>query len=145
MKLPQDFREFLELLNEKKVEYIVVGGYAVAYHGFPRYTGDIDIWVAISKDNAEKIILALKEFGFASLQLSEEDFLQEDIVVQLGYEPVRIDIMTSVTGLTFSEVYQKAEKIILDEVVVTMIDLESLKKNKLFTNRNKDLGDLENL
>ena len=87
----------------------------------------------------------LKEFGFASLELSEEDFLQEDIVVQLGYEPVRIDIMTSVTGLTFSEVYQKAEKIILDEVVVTMIDLESLKKNKLFTNRNKDLGDLENL
>ncbi len=145
MELNQDFKEFIQLLNEKQVEYLVVGGYAVAFHGYPRYTGDIDIWVAISKENAEKVIQVLKDFGFGSLAISEEDFLKQDLVIQLGYEPIRIDILTSLTALSFAECYDFAVLANLDDLLVKFINLENLKKNKLATGRQKDLGDIENL
>jgi hypothetical protein len=132
-------------LNEKQVEYLVVGGYAVAFHGYPRYTGDIDIWVAISKENAEKVMQVLKDFGFGSLAISEEDFLKQDLVIQLGYEPIRIDILTSLTALSFAECYDFAVLANLDDLLVKFINLENLKKNKLATGRQKDLGDIENL
>src|ERR1700751_2147268 len=99
MELNPDFKEFIELLNVHKVEYLVVGGYAVGFHGRPRYTGDIDFWIAISRENASKIIRVLKEFGFESIGIKEEEFLKEDLVLQLGYEPCRIDILTSLTGI----------------------------------------------
>jgi len=145
MELNQDFKEFIQLLNEKQVEYLVVGGYAVAFHGYPRYTGDIDIWVAISKENAEKVMQVLKDFGFGSLGISEEDFLKQDLVIQLGYEPIRIDILTSLTALSFAECYDFAVLANLDDLLVKFINLENLKKNKLATGRQKDLGDVENL
>jgi hypothetical protein len=132
-------------LNEKQVEYLVVGGYAVAFHGYPRYTGDIDIWIAISKENAEKVMQVLKDFGFGSLAISEEDFLKQDLVIQLGYEPIRIDILTSLTALSFAECYDCAVLANLDDLLVKFINLENLKKNKLATGRQKDLGDVENL
>ncbi|MEN8216920.1 MAG: hypothetical protein ABFS56_11230 [Pseudomonadota bacterium] len=99
MILSQDFREFIELLNYNQVRYLVVGGYAVAFHGHPRYTKDIDIWIWVSKNNAKKVLKTLDEFGFSSLGLKEEDFLEPGYVIQLGYPPNRIDILTQVTGL----------------------------------------------
>ncbi len=145
MELNQDFKEFIELLNVHKVEYLVVGGYAVGYHGRPRYTGDIDFWIAISKENASKILLALKEFGFESIGLEENDFLKEDLVLQLGYEPCRIDILTSLTGVGFKECFDRKVIANLDGLVINFIHVNDLKVNKSKTGRSRDLGDIENL
>jgi len=106
--LSQDFKEFLELLNVNQVRYLVVDGYAVAIHGHPRYTKDIDIWIESTPENAEKLVLALDQFGFASLGLKESDFREPDTIIQLGYPPNRIDLLTSLLGVEISECY--AEK-----------------------------------
>ncbi len=145
MELNQDFKEFIELLNEHKVEYLVVGGYAVGYHGHPRYTGDIDFWIAISKENAQKVVNVLRDFGMGVLALQTEDLIKEDIIIQLGYEPNRIDILTSVSGLNFEECYSQKIKATFDDITVDFIDLRNLRKNKAASGRAKDLGDLENL
>ncbi len=145
MELNQDFKEFIELLNSNEVKYIVVGGYAVGFHGYPRYTGDIDLWIAISKENTERFVDVLKKFGFAALALIPEDFQKEDLVIQFGYEPNRIDILTSVTGLNFEECYAKSNQANFEGLPIIFLDLESLKKNKSLTGRKKDLGDIENL
>jgi hypothetical protein len=145
MILQPDFKEFIELLNSKKVEYLIVGGYAVGFHGRPRYTGDLDFWVAISKANAHKLKEALDEFGFSSFGLEESDFLKEDVVIQLGYEPVRIDILTTVTGLNFVDCYKRKVTAVIDSVEVYFIHLDDLKRNKTMTGRAKDLGDVEGL
>jgi hypothetical protein len=145
MELNQDFKEFIELLNLNKVEYLVVGGYAVGFHGHPRYTGDIDFWIAISKENAVKIIKCLREFGFGTLAIGVEDFMKDDLILQLGYEPNRIDILTSVTGLNFDECYNEKIEAEFDDITVNFIDIRNLKINKEATGRAKDMGDLENL
>ncbi len=145
MELNQDFREFIELLNNNEVEYLVVGGYAVGFHGSPRFTGDIDFWLAISRENASKIMKVLTEFGFSSLDITESDFLNEDLIIQLGYEPVRIDLLTSVTGLNFTECFPRKVEANFSGLKVNFIHLNDLKLNKSKTGRNKDLGDLENL
>ncbi len=145
MELNQDFKEFIELLNEHKVEYLVVGGYAVGFHGHPRYTGDIDFWIAISKENAQKVVNVLRDFGMGVLALQTEDLIKEDIIIQLGYEPNRIDILTSVSGLNFEECYAQKIKATFDDITVNFIDLRNLRKNKAASGRAKDLGDLENL
>ena len=145
MRMSPDFKEFLELLNAREVEYLVVGGYAVAFYGYPRYTGDIDIWIATNHENVQKVIDTLKIFGFASLDITIEDLSSEDVVIQLGYPPNRIDIMTSATGLYFNECYQLSNISMIDGVEVRFIDAESLKKYKKATNRHRDLDDLENL
>jgi predicted nucleotidyltransferase len=145
LHLAPDYKEFIELLNSKGIKYIIVGGYAVAWHGYPRFTGDIDFWIAISKENAQKSIEALKEFGFGSLNISNDDFLQDDFVLQLGYPPVRIDMLTSLTGLNFDECYPKAIKTEIDGVNAYIIDKESLIKNKRATGRDRDLGDIKEL
>jgi len=145
MDLNQDFKEFIELLNLHKVKYIVVGGYAVGFHGYPRYTGDIDLWIAISKENTDKIIEVLNEFGFQTLSLVAEDFQKEDLVIQFGYEPNRIDILTSVTGLNFDECFNESIIANFENLIIRFLDLKNLKKNKLLTGRQKDLGDIENL
>ena len=145
MELNQDFKEFIELLNEHKVEYLVVGGYAVGYHGHPRYTGDIDFWIAISKENAQKVVNVLRDFGIGVLALQAEDLIKEDTIIQLGYEPNRIDILTSVSGLNFEECYFQRIKAAFDDITVNFIDLRNLRKNKAASGRAKDLGDLENL
>ncbi|HXA01130.1 MAG TPA: hypothetical protein VNW99_04025, partial [Cytophagaceae bacterium] len=108
----QDFKEFIELLNVHDVECLVVGGYAVGFYGRPRFTGDIGFWIAISKINADKILLVLKEFGFESIGVREDNFLKEDLILQLGYEPYRIDILTSLTGVDFKKCFER--KVIAD-------------------------------
>ena len=141
----QDFKEFFESLNDNKVHYLVVGGYAVAFHGHPRFTKDIDIWVERSSENSHALILAIEQFGMGSLGLKEEDFLLPDQVVQIGYPPDRIDILVSITGVEFSECYPMRMESIVNGVKVNFIDLEHLKQNKKASARLQDLADLEKL
>lgn len=141
----QDFKDFIELLNANQVRYLVVGGYAVALHGHPRYTKDLDVWVERSRENAQALLQALAEFGMQSLGLTADDFLEPDQVVQLGYPPNRIDILVAVSGVEFADCYPQCVKIQLDGVEVNFIDLENLKKNKKASGRLQDLADLENL
>ena len=143
--LNPDFREFIQSLNDNEVRYLVVGGYAVAVHGYPRYTKDIDIWVEINPLNAARIVRALDDFGFASLGLKAEDFMEADTIIQLGYPPDRIDVITSLTGVDFDTCYPNRVIIEIDGILINFIDLESLKKNKQSTGRLQDLADLENL
>jgi predicted nucleotidyltransferase len=143
--LNQDFREFIRLLNDNQVRYLVVGGYAVALHGYPRYTKDIDIWIELAQENAAHIVEALEQFGFGSLGLKEGDFLVEDQIVQLGYAPNRIDIITTLPGVTFADCYDKRLPVEIDGVKVNFIDLDDLRKNKKASGRLQDLADLENL
>lgn len=143
--LNQDFREFIQLLNANQVRYLVVGGYAVALHGYPRYTKEMDIWIDMTQENAARIVQALEHFGFGSLGLKQEDFLEEDTIIQLGYPPRRIDIITTLPGVNFNACYTTRKSVVLDDVPVNFIDLESLKQNKRATGRAQDLADLENL
>ena len=141
----QDFKEFFESLNDNHVRYLVVGGYAVAFHGHPRFTKDIDIWVEMSSENSHALILAIEQFGMGSLGLKEEDFLLPDQIIQIGYPPDRIDILVSMTGVEFSDCYLKRIETILNGVKINFIDLEHLKENKKATGRHQDLADLEKL
>jgi hypothetical protein len=143
--LNPDFKEFIQLLNENEVKYLVIGGYAVAIHGHPRYTKDIDIWVEMSPENADKLMAALNQFGFGSLGLFAQDFQVPDQVVQLGYPPNRIDLITTPDGVDFESCYHSKIEVIINEVPVQFIDLENLKKNKKSSGRLQDLADLENL
>ena len=145
MILNQDFKEFIKLLNDHDVSYLVVGGYAVAFHGYPRYTKDIDLWIQAKKQNIEKLLNALKKFGFESLDLKLEDFLEADNVIQLGYPPNRIDLLTNLAGLDFEDCYPSKVEVVIEDVKVNFIDLENLKINKKSTGRHQDLADLENL
>ena len=143
--LNRDFKEFIESLNKHKVRYLVVGGYAVAFHGYPRYTKDLDIWIELSPDNAENALKALEEFGFESAGLKKEDFLEKNQVIQLGYPPNRIDLLTTLKEINFRDCYKKRVEIRIQGVKVNFIDLENLKQNKRATGRTQDLADAENL
>ena len=145
MIIDKDFKEFIQLLNKNKVKYLVVGGYAVALHGHPRYTKDLDIWIWINKSNAEKLINTLNEFGLNSLGLKPDDFLSSGNVIQLGYPPNRIDLLTSVDGVDFNSCYESRIEVEIENINVDFIDLENLKKNKKASGRYQDLADLENL
>ncbi len=145
MVLNKDFREFIQLLNDHNVLYLVVGGYAVAFHGHPRHTKDIQIWIGLDKSNAEKMLQVLKDFGFGSLDLKVDDFLNPEQVVQLGYPPNRIDLLTDLKGINFKECYSTKVEITIEGTIINFIDLENLKKNKKATGRHQDLADLENL
>ena len=145
MALTQDFKEFIQLLNEKSVKYLLVGGYAVGFYGHPRYTKDLDLWVECSEVNAKKLEETFIEFGFGSLGLSSSDFLNPDCVIQLGYPPARIDLILSVSGILFEDCFPKRECVQLDGVMVNLINIEDLKANKKATGRFQDLADLENL
>jgi len=145
MIINKDFREFIKLLNSNNVKYLVVGGYAVAFHGYPRYTKNMDIWIWINENNAKQLIKTLEEFGFSSLGLKKEDFLKPEYVIQLGYPPNRIDILTKISGLEFEKCYKSRIKTNMDGITIDFINLENLKKNKKAIGRFKDLADLENL
>jgi len=145
MIINKDFKEFLELLNRNQVKYLIVGGYAVAFHGHPRYTKDIDIWILMEKSNAENILKTLVEFGFSDLEITENDLVSPEVVIQLGYPPNRIDLITEVSGLTFKDCYEKRVIVDVEGVKINFIDLESLKKNKKSSGRHQDLADLESL
>ena len=143
--LPPDFKEFLKLLNAHQVEYLLIGGYAVSYHGYPRATVDMDIWIALQPANAERIVAVLKEFGFDLPELSPELFLKEWQIIRLGVPPVRIELATTVSGVNFNECYAERLTDILDGVKVNLISLRHLKINKKASGRHQDLADLENL
>ncbi|MBV5260859.1 hypothetical protein FLX56_20795 [Synechococcus moorigangaii CMS01] len=143
--LNQDFREFIQLLNDNQVKYLVVGGYAVAIHGHPRYTKDIDIWVEMSEENSRKLIMVLDQFGFGSLGITDEDFQTPDQIIQLGYPPSRINLITTPDGVNFNNCYQSKVEVSIDNMMIDFIDLENLRKNKLASGRLQDLADLENL
>ena len=143
MKTEKDYEEFLALLNKHKVRYCIIGAFALAFHARPRYTKDIDIFVEASADNAKKILKVLDEFGFGSLNLTVEDLTAEGNIIQLGYEPVRIDIMTSIKGLDFSEVWHNIVAGPYGEQAVNYIDRQSLIKLKQLSDRTQDKADLE--
>jgi hypothetical protein len=145
MRLPKDWKEFIGSLNSGEVDYLIVGAFALAFHGFPRYTGDIDILVRATPDNARKVTQVLSDFGFASLGLSPEDFLTPGQVIQLGLAPNRIDLLTSITGVEFEDAWRDRVAADLDGVPVLFIDRESLIKNKKATGRTRDRADIEAL
>jgi hypothetical protein len=145
MEVQKDFKEFLALLNAHEVDFMIVGGYALAYHGAPRYTGDIDVFIKPDSKNAMRIMKVLEEFGFSSLELSIDDFKKEDSVVQLGLPPVRIDIITSISGVTWEQADASKEPGKYGEVPVFYIGKNQYVANKRATGRAKDIADIEAL
>lgn len=142
-RLPQDFSEFLKLLNSSDVEYLLVGGYAVNYYGLARSTGDMDIWIRPSYANAEKLVQALKEFGFSGV--TPDLFTVPAQVIRMGVPPLRLKILTSVSGVDFEEFYTRRQVFEMEDLSVPVISLEDLKHNKRASGRLKDLADLEAL
>lgn len=140
--LNPDFKDMLSCLNDAEAEFIVVEAYALAAHGFPRATGDIDIFVRNSPENAPKVIRALAQFGAPMTNLSAQDFTAPDLIVQLGVEPCRIDLITSIDGLTFAEAWQNKVSIGLDGLQVYVLSKTDLLKNKMAAGRAKDQGDI---
>jgi len=133
------------VLNDNLVRYLVVDGYAVALHGHPRYTKDLDIWIEMTPENAERMVQALEQFGFGSLGLQAADFLVPDQIVQLGYPPSRIDLLSSLAGVEFENCYPSRVQVAIDAVTVSFLDLDNLRRNKRGAGRLQDLADLENL
>jgi hypothetical protein len=145
MTLPQDFKEFLKLLNAHSIEYLLIGGYAVGYYGYPRATADIDIWVAMNPANAGKIVAVLKEFGFNTPDLSPELFLKDWQIIRMGVPPVRIEITTTISGVNFEDCFASRVVAELDGVKTNLISLPHLKTNKKASARHQDIADLEHL
>lgn len=145
MIFEQDFLDFIELLNLHNVEYMIIGAHALAYHGRPRYTGDLDIWIRPNRKNASRMIVVLNDFGFGSLGISEQDFLKENYITQLGYPPLRIDILNNISGVGFDEAYNNRLEGKVGDLSVNFINVKEFIKNKESTGRKKDLGDIESL
>ena len=145
MELSKDLREFVELLNSRKIRYLVVGGHAVAYHGFPRFTGDVDFFIDASPENAALVAAVVVEFGFANLGLTPADFGSPETVIQLGRAPHRIDLLTSVTAVSFAEAWQTRVESQLDGLPVWIISKDLLLRNKLATGRPQDLADAKRI
>lgn len=144
-RLPQDFREFLKLLNDQSVDYLLVGSYAVGYHGYVRSTGDMNIWIRRDQSNAEKLVSVLTQFGFGVEKLSPDLFMKENNVVRLGVPPFRIELMTTLSGVKFEKCDQNKVETSVDGIKIPLINLDDLKANKKATGRHKDLDDLEHL
>jgi predicted nucleotidyltransferase len=145
MTLDKNFEDFVALLNQCGVTYMVVGGYALAFHGKPRHTGDLDIWIGLSDDNAQKMEGVLNDFGMASLGLKKIDFLQKGGITQIGYPPLRIDILNEIDGVDFSEAYGNKLIIDIDGLQVNYIGLDDLIKNKQASGRRQDITDVNAL
>jgi hypothetical protein len=145
IRLPADFRDFLKLLNSHRVEYLLVGGYAVCYHGYYRNTGDMDLWIAVHPQNAARMVPLMREFGFNVPELSEALFLQKGRIIRMGVEPVRIEIFTEISGCEFADCYSQKVEATLDGIPAKIISLADLIKNKLKSGRLKDLDDARKL
>lgn len=141
----QDFKEFVELLIKHNAEYLIVGGYAVGVHGHPRYTGDLDIWLNPTPENADRVLRCVNEFGFASYGLKRDDFTEEGNIIQLGYPPLRIDLLTQIDGVAFNECYQNKAQVDIDGILVNFIGYKDLLRNKKQSGRLRDLDDIDNL
>lgn len=145
IEFPRDFKEFLRLLHDHDVDYLLVGGFAVALHGYARTTADIDVWVSRERENAERIVACLKEFGFDLPELTPDVFLEPDRVIRMGNAPLRIEILTDIDGVAFDECRRRAIVHDLEGGDVRVISLEDLKRNKRACGRPKDLDDLSHL
>ena len=145
MDLNNNFKEFIGLLNANGVKYLVVGGFAVAYHGYPRYTKDIDFWVWANPENADRLLKSIEDFGFGSLGLQKSDLLNTENVIQLGYEPQRIDLIVQLEGLDFEACFAERKDVEFEGVPIHFIGYEDLIKNKKSTGRLKDKLDAQTL
>jgi hypothetical protein len=143
--LPDDFREFLKLCNRKRVKYLLIGGYAVSHYGYPRATADMDIWVESSAANASRLVTVLKEFGYGVKALAEDLFLKPDQVIRMGVPPLRLEILTTISGVKFPTCYSARTRVRLDGILVDLISLGDLRKNKRASGRLKDRDDLAHL
>jgi hypothetical protein len=143
----QDFQEFLLALNEKKVNYVLVGGYSVIYHGFPRTTGDLDLFVEVSKENYGNLVLAFEQFKMPTFDMTEDSFLNQTKinVYTFGRPPVCIEILKEISGFTFQEINNNAIQTVFEDIPMKIINLNNLRRNKEISGRSKDLNDLENL
>ena len=144
-ELPQDFKEFLKLLNEKSVDYLLIGGYAVGYYGHPRTTVDLDIWIAISPDNANRMVEVLRQFGMNSPDLTPALFQKPGNIIRMGIAPVRIEVLNEIDGVSFANCFKKRKNAVIDGIHVNLISLRHLRRNKKAAGRHKDLDDLEHL
>jgi len=140
--LNPDFKDMLSCLKDEKVDFLIVGAYALAAHGFPRATGDLDIWVRNDPDNSHRIMRALSKFGAPATQLSSDDFTSTDLIVQFGVEPCRIDLLTGISGVEFEEAWQNRVGIELDSLEIFVLSKKDLLTNKMATGRDKDQGDI---
>ena len=142
MRVEKDFREFLKLLNAKRVKYLIVGGFAYSYHAEPRYTKDIDIWVDPNQENAARVVASISELWGMKPEIEPADFLRRDMMVQLGFAPVRIDIITSCSGLGFQSSWKRRVAAKYGDIDVFFISLQDLIKNKRAVGRGQDLVDV---
>jgi hypothetical protein len=145
IELHPDFKDFLRLLNSYNVRYLLVGGYAVGYHGYPRATGGMDIWIEMSESNSKKVVSAFRDFGMPDGAISEDLFLKKNKVIRIGVPPVRLEVITSASGVDFNECYSNREVVEIDGIPINLISLQDLKKNKRTAGRYKDMEDMEHL
>jgi predicted nucleotidyltransferase len=145
LKLETDFIDFVSLCNKYAVEYLVIGGYAVSIHGYPRSTKDLDICIKISEENAEKMVRVINDFGFASLKLTKEDFLKKNFITQLGHDPVRIDILNDIDGVPFDEAWLNKKIIQYEGATINFIGYNDLIKVKEKSGRPQDIADISKL
>jgi hypothetical protein len=145
LQLPRDFKEFLRLLNSNSAEYLLIGGYAVNAHGYVRMTNDLDIWVKPCRENASRIDRALREFGFGGTDLDSDLFAKPGKTVRMGVPPMRLELLTLVSGVDFDECYAERETIEIEDLLIPVISLARLRENKAAAGRPKDLLDLDNL
>ncbi len=141
---PKDFQDFLKLLDKHKVRCMIIGDYALGFHGYVRATGDLDVFVEVSEENADKLVAVFLEFGFAS-GVAKELFLEKGKMVRIGRPPLRLELLTEISGVTFEEAYVSAELITICDFHVRFIDLLHLVKNKDAAGRPKDKADIEEL
>jgi len=145
IELHPDFKDFLRLLNYHNVRYLLVGGYAVGYHGYPRATGDMDIWIELSESNSKKVFSVCRDFGMPIEEISEDLFLEKNKIIRMGVPPVRLEVRTSASGVAFDECFSNREVIEIDGIQINFISLNDLKKNKRAAGRHKDLEDIDHL
>jgi len=145
MNFNPDFKEFVKLLTENKVEYLIVGGYAVGIHGYVRYTGDLDIWIKNTPENSTRVLKCVEDFGFSSYKLTVSDFTKKGNIIQLGYPPIRIDIINQVDGVSFEDCFANKKEVQLEDLTLYFIGYDDLLKNKKTTSRPRDIDDIENL
>lgn len=144
-ELPQDFKEFLKLLNENGVDYLLIGGYAVGYYGYPRTTADLDVWIAISPGNAQKMVEVIRQFGMNSPDLSANLFQKPGAIIRMGVAPVRIEVLNEIDGVSFPNCFKNRRRAVIDGIRVNLISLRHLRRNKKAAGRHKDLDDLDHL
>ncbi|MGW8255851.1 MAG: hypothetical protein ACWGMZ_00045 [Thermoguttaceae bacterium] len=145
IQLPQAFLEFFALLNAEKVDYLLVGAWALALHGCPRYTGDMDIWIRPTLENAEALIRALRQFGFKSKEFDPQAFTKEENIFRFGFPPMQVDIINSISGVDFSSCCKNIIIVRIGDVSINVIGLDDFKKNKLASGRPKDIADADSV